>query len=234
MPTSDYFPIALPGLITYIQAHEPSNWASYFIGRVGSLEGLIDCESPDLTELSREDSFANNPVAYFGALTVSTAPSSALYMVVTTLGRLQFIHHLTQIWSRDGSPSFYDLSGFRSAASPVIVPQEAFILPPAVNGLPVAHILKRMSFLTDGVSDDDFLHYSYRLLVPLPQFVSSFLLGTRMLIRILRYRLLMFCGHWSPPKILWVLLFLSIVTQYLIGTLNPSIWSCSWSLQIPR
>ena len=180
MPTSDYFPLALPGIINYIQANKPSDWASYFIGQIGAVEALIDRSSPDLTELSQEDSFALNPLAYFGALTASTVPSTALYMVASPLGRVHFIHHLTHSRLPDGSSSFYGLSQFGAAASLVRIPNEAFILPPKVRGLPAALILKRESFSTDGVPPDAFLQYSYRPLVPLPQFVSSFLLGTRM------------------------------------------------------
>ena len=178
--TSDYFPIRLPGLITYIQHNKPAEWGSYLIGQIGSVDEISDRRTPDLGDVACTESFADNPVAYFGALAAITSPSQSVFMVASTTGRIQFVHSLQLFRSRDGTASFFGLSGFGSIASPVIIPHEAFLRSAPVRGPPISRILKRMSFSTDGVSDVDFVRYSSRPVVPVPYFLSSFLIGTNL------------------------------------------------------
>ena len=175
MPSSDYFPLRLPSIV---HAQESSNWASYFIGRIGTVDGIIDRVSSTSSELALAESFPNNPNAYFGALTSSMASPTSIFLVASTTGTIQIVHHLQHIQSGDVHTSFYGLLGFGSRALPVVIPQEAFILPPEVEALSCSCVMKRMSFSTDGVPDADFLSYSMRPLVPVPEFLSSFILGS--------------------------------------------------------
>ena len=173
--TSDYFPIRLPGLITYIQHNKPAEWGGYLIGQIGSLDEISDRRTPDLGDVACTESFADNPVAYFGALAAITSPTQSVFMVASKTGRIQFVHNIQISRSRGGTTSFLGLSGFGSIASPVIIPREAFLRSTPVQGPPILRILKRMSFSTDGVSDADLVRYSSRPIVPISYFLSSFL-----------------------------------------------------------
>ena len=99
-------------------------------------------------------------------------------MAASTTGRIQFVHNIQISMSRDGTSSFLGLLGFGSIASPVIIPREAFLQSTPVQGPPTLCILKRMSFSTDGVSDADYVRYSSWPMVPIPYFLSSFLIRT--------------------------------------------------------
>ena len=141
--TSDYFHLRLPAIVNHHQSHQPDNWESYFIGQIGSVDALLARKSPNLDDLVSTESFADNSVAYFGALVASTPSSLSLYMVASKLGQVSFVHHLRQSISSDGAVSFVGLSGFGTKASPIIIPHEAFILPDPVPGPPIESILKR-------------------------------------------------------------------------------------------
>eukprot|EP00816_Leptocylindrus_hargravesii_P002431 CAMPEP_0196804336 /NCGR_PEP_ID=MMETSP1362-20130617/3935_1 /TAXON_ID=163516 /ORGANISM="Leptocylindrus danicus, Strain CCMP1856" /LENGTH=367 /DNA_ID=CAMNT_0042176571 /DNA_START=471 /DNA_END=1572 /DNA_ORIENTATION=+ len=150
------------------------------MGQIGSVNEIIDRRSPDLGDVACSESFADNPVAYFGALAAITSSTQSVFMVASTLGKIQFVHNIQISRSRDGTSSFLGLSGFGSIASPIIIPREAFLRSTPVPCPPTSRILKRLSFSTDGVSDADFVRYSFRPMVPIPYFLSSFLIGTNL------------------------------------------------------
>ena len=122
MPTSDYSPLRLPGLLTHIQRNKPAEWGSYFIGQIGSTNEIVDRPASDLKDVICTESFANNPLAYFGVLSAITSSTQTVFMVASTVGRIQFVHNIQINRFRDGSHSFVALSGFASNASPVIIP----------------------------------------------------------------------------------------------------------------
>ena len=181
MPSSDYFPLRLPGLLTHIQRNKPAEWENYFIGQIGSVDEIVDRPASDLEDVIRTESYADNPLAYFGVLSAIASSTQTMFMVASTVGRIQFVHNIQISRFRDGSHSFVALSGFSSNASPVIIPHEAFIQSKPVQGPPTSSIVKNKSFSSDGVADDDLVPYSSRSIIPLPHFISSFLLGTDMI-----------------------------------------------------
>ena len=92
--TSDYFPIRLLGQLKSIKHNKPSEWGGFFIGQIGSVNEIIDRRSPDLGDVACSESFANNPVAYFGALAAITSSTQSVFMVASTLGKIQFVHNI--------------------------------------------------------------------------------------------------------------------------------------------